>query len=141
MQFLGSLFLMTGVAVFVLSLNFRLGIAALLPAVGVLAVTKVTSAWVKRKNLKSLQSLGGMSSEIQESLQNFKVIVAFHRMDYFQRKFETANDANYAASVSAGFANNIFMPHVRLLESPRATAGGGLRDCAHRMQGNSRSVC
>ena len=51
-----------------------------------------------------------MSSEVQESLHNFKVIVAFHRMDYFQRKFKTANDANYAASVSAGFANNIFMP-------------------------------
>jgi ATP-binding cassette subfamily B protein len=110
MQFLGSLFLMTGAAVFVLSLNFRLGVAALLPAVGVLAVTKVTSAWVKARNLKSLQSLGGMSSEIQESLQNFKVIVAFNRMDYFQQKFETANEANYAASVSAGYANNVFMP-------------------------------
>jgi ATP-binding cassette subfamily B protein len=110
MQFLASMFLMTGAAVFALSLNFRLGIAALLPAVGVFAVTKATSAWVKAKNMKSLQSLGGMSSEIQESLQNFKVIVAFHRMDYFQRKFEVANDANYAASVSAGVANNIFMP-------------------------------
>jgi ATP-binding cassette subfamily B protein len=110
MQFVGSLFLMTGVAVFVLSLNVRMGIAALLPAFGVLAVTKVSSAWVKRKNLKSLQSLGGLSSEIQESLHNFKVIVAFHRMDYFQQKFKSANDANYAASVSAGFANNVFMP-------------------------------
>ena len=110
MQFVGSLFLMTGVAVFVLSLHIRMGIAALLPAIGVLVVTKFSSAWVKRKNLRSLQSLGGLSSEIQESLHNFKVIVAFHRMDYFQRKFKTANDANYAASVSAGFANNIFMP-------------------------------
>ncbi|MGA3187002.1 MAG: ABC transporter ATP-binding protein [Bryobacteraceae bacterium] len=110
MQFLSSLFLMTGAAVFALSLNFRLGIAALLPAVGVLVVTKATASWVKARNMKSLQSLGGMSSEIQESLQNFKVIVAFHRMDYFQRKFETANEANYAASVSAGYANNIFMP-------------------------------
>jgi ATP-binding cassette subfamily B protein len=110
MQFLSSLFLMAGAAVFALSLNFRLGIAALLPAVGVFAVTKATSAWVKARNMKSLQSLGGMSSEIQESLQNFKVIVAFHRMDYFERKFETANEANYAASVSAGYANNIFMP-------------------------------
>jgi len=110
MQFLASIFLMTGAAVFALSLNFRLGIAALLPAVGVLVVTKATSAWVKASNMKSLQSLGGMSSEIQESLQNFKVIVAFHRMDYFQRKFETANEANYAASVSAGYANNVFMP-------------------------------
>ena len=110
MQFVGSLFLMTGAAVFVLSLNIRMGIAALLPAFGVLVVTKVSSGYVKRKNLKSLQSLGGLSSEVQESLHNFKVIVAFHRMDYFQRKFKTANDANYAASVSAGFANNIFMP-------------------------------
>jgi ATP-binding cassette subfamily B protein len=110
MQFLSSIFLMTGAAVFALSLNLRLGIAALLPAVGVFAATKATSAWVKARNLKSLQSLGGMSSEIQESLQNFKVIVAFNRMDYFQRKFETANEANYAASVSAGVANNIFMP-------------------------------
>ena len=51
-----------------------------------------------------------MSAEIQESLNNFKVIVAFNRLDYFQRKFKTANESNYAASVSAGFANNIFMP-------------------------------
>jgi ATP-binding cassette, subfamily B, bacterial len=110
MQFLSSIFLMTGAAIFVLSLNVRLGIAALLPAVGVLAITKATSTWVKARNMKSLQSIGAMSSEIQENLQNFKVIVAFNRMDYFQRKFEVANDANYAASVSAGFANNIFMP-------------------------------
>ena len=110
MQFVSSLFLMTGVAVFVLSLNFRLGIAALLPAIGVFAVTKATGAWVKRKNMRSMQTLGGLSAEVQESLHNFKVIVAFNRLDYFQRKFKTANDTNYNASVSAGFANNIFMP-------------------------------
>ena len=110
MQFVSSLFLMTGVAVFVLSLNLRLGIAALLPAIGVFAVTKTTGAWVKRKNMRSMQTLGGLSAEVQESLHNFKVIVAFNRLDYFQRKFETANDTNYSASVSAGFANNIFMP-------------------------------
>jgi ATP-binding cassette subfamily B protein len=101
---------MTGVAVFVLSLNLRLGIAALLPAIGVFAVTKATGAWVKRKNMRSMQTLGGLSAEVQESLHNFKVIVAFNRLDYFQRKFKAANDTNYAASVSAGFANNVFMP-------------------------------
>jgi len=110
MQFVSSLFLMTGVAIFVLSLNWRLGIAALLPAFGVFAVTKATAAWVKRRNMRSMQTLGGLSAEIQESLQNFKVIVAFNRLDYFQRKFKTANDTNYGASVGAGFANNIFMP-------------------------------
>lgn len=110
MQFVSSLFLMTGVAIFVLSLNFRLGIAALLPAIGVFAVTKASGAWVKRRNMRSMQTLGGLSAEVQESLHNFKVVVAFNRLDYFQRKFKAANDTNYAASVAAGFANNIFMP-------------------------------
>jgi ATP-binding cassette subfamily B protein len=110
MQFVSSLFLMTGVALFVLSLNFRLGIAALLPAIGVFAVTRATGAWVKRRNMRSMQTLGGLSAEVQESLHNFKVVVAFNRLDYFQRKFKAANDTNYAASVAAGFANNIFMP-------------------------------
>jgi len=110
MQFVSSIFLMTGVAVFVLSLNLRLGIAALLPAIGVFTVTKATGAWVKRRNMRTMQTLGELSAEVQESLQNFKVIVAFNRLEYFQRKFKNANDRNYTASVSAGFANNIFMP-------------------------------
>lgn len=109
-QLAGNLFMMTGAAIFLLSLNIRLGIAALVPATGVLIFTRLISGWVKTKNLKSLQSLGGMSAEIQESMSNFKVIVAFNRLDYFRRKFNEANEHNFAASVSAGLANNIFMP-------------------------------
>jgi ATP-binding cassette subfamily B protein len=110
MQFAANLFMMTGAAIFVLSLNLRLGLAALTPALGVLAATQLLSAWVKRKNVKSLQSLGGMSAEIQESLSNFRVIVAFNRLDYFRKKFDAANTNTYAASVEAGLANNVFMP-------------------------------
>jgi ATP-binding cassette subfamily B protein len=110
MQFVGSVVLMSGVTVFLLSLNLRLGLAALLPALGVMVVTKATGDWVKKRNMESLQALGGMSSEIQEGLHNFKVIVAFHRTDYFRSKFAVANERNYAASVKAGYANNLFMP-------------------------------
>jgi ATP-binding cassette subfamily B protein len=110
MQFVGSVFLITGAGIFLISLNIKLGLAALLPAAGVVLLTRGSSAWIKRKNLGSLQSLGGMSSEVQESLNNFKVIVAFNRVDYFRWKFDSANQKNYSASVSAGLANNIFMP-------------------------------
>jgi ATP-binding cassette, subfamily B, bacterial len=110
MQFAANLFMMTGAAIFVLSLNLRLGLAALTPALGVLVATQLLGAWVKRKNVKSLQSLGGMSAEIQESLSNFRVIVAFNRLDYFRKKFDAANEKTYAASVEAGLANNVFMP-------------------------------
>jgi ATP-binding cassette, subfamily B, bacterial len=110
MQFVGSVFLIIGAAVFLVSLNFKLGLAALMPAIGVLLLTRLTSSWIKRKNLGSLQALGGMSSEVQESLNNFKVIVAFNRVDYFRWKFNSSNEKNFSASVTAGFANNIFMP-------------------------------
>jgi len=110
MQFVGSVFLITGATIFLVSLNFKLGFAALLPAIGVVLLTRLTSSWIKRKNLGSLQALGGMSSEVQENLNNFKVIVAFNRVDYFRWKFNSANEKNFSASVSAGYANNIFMP-------------------------------
>ncbi len=110
MQFASNLFFMTGAAIFILALNLRLGLAALTPALGVVVVTLLLSAWVKHRNLASLQSLGGMSAEIQESLSNFRVIVAFNRLDYFRKKFNAANEQTYNASVAAGLANNVFQP-------------------------------
>ncbi len=109
-QFIGSLFLMAGAAIFLLSINFHLGLASLSPALLLLLVTRVLSGWVKKKNLGSSQSLGSMSSEIQESLNNFKVIIAFNRRDYFKKRFQEVNDKNYNAAVGAGIANNTFTP-------------------------------
>ena len=110
MQFLSNGFLILGSGIMLLVLNFVLGGASLLPALGVLVVTQLISGWVKRANFKSLQTLGGLSGEIQESLANFKVIVAFNRLNYFRKKFSEANDTNYAASIKAGVANNVFIP-------------------------------
>ncbi|HRH33270.1 MAG TPA: ABC transporter ATP-binding protein [bacterium] len=109
-QFMGSIFLMVGAVIFLLTLNLRLGAATLAPAILLLIITRLLSAWVKKKNLVSSQKLGEMSSEIQESLSNFKVIIAFNRRDYFKKRFQEVNDDNYTAAVSAGIANNSFTP-------------------------------
>jgi ATP-binding cassette subfamily B protein len=109
-QFMGSIFLMVGAAVFLLSINLKLGTATLLPALVLFIITRILSSWVKRKNFTSMQTLGGMSSEIQESLNNFKVIIAFNRRDYFKNRFQEVNEQNYKASISAGVANNVFTP-------------------------------
>lgn len=109
-QFMGSVFLMIGAAIFLLSIHFKLGGAALLPAVALLMFTQLISGWVKRRNLSSMQSLGGMSAEIQESLNNFKVIIAFNRRDYFRKRFQEVNDQNYTASIGSGLANNTLVP-------------------------------
>ncbi len=110
MQFVGNFFIMLGAGIFILSLHFKLGIATLAPAAIVIIITRVLSGWIKRTSTKSLQSLGGMSAEIQESLANFKVVVAFNRLDFFRTKFDEANQINYKASVKSGIASNILIP-------------------------------
>ena len=65
---------------------------------------------MKKKNAASLKSTGGLSAEIQESLGNFKTIVAFNRRDYFRKKFNVANVINYKAAVGAGLVNTLFVP-------------------------------
>lgn len=110
LQFVGNLFMMIGAAVFILIVNIKLGLAALAPAVIVLLFTKLISPLIKKRNAASLQSVGGMSAEIQESLDNFKVVEAFNRRDYFSKRFATINNQNYRRAVAAGIANNIFIP-------------------------------
>ena len=110
MQFIGSIATMLGAGIFLLSINIKLGSATLVPAVAILIFTALTSPWVKRKNAKNLKSVGGMSAEIQESLNNFKVIIAFNRRDYFRKRFDEANQENYETSIGAGIANNSLVP-------------------------------
>jgi ATP-binding cassette, subfamily B, bacterial len=110
LQFVGNLFMMIGAAVFILAVNIKLGLAALAPAAIVLLFTKLVSPWIKKRNAASLQTVGGMSAEIQESLDNFKVVVAFNRRDYFSKRFAIINNQNYRRAVAAGVANNIFIP-------------------------------
>ncbi|GAA3933097.1 ATP-binding cassette domain-containing protein [Chitinophaga oryziterrae] len=110
MQFIGGIVSMVGAGIFLLCINLRLGLATLAPGLLLLVFTRLISPWVKRKNAANMKSTGSMSSEIQESLSNFKVIIAFNRRDYFRKRFATANKEQYKTAVSAGLVNNIFMP-------------------------------
>jgi len=110
MQFIGNIATMVGAGVFLLVINIKLGAAALSPGIFIVIFTLVTSAWVKRKNAVNLKSVGGMSAEIQESLNNFRVIIAFNRRDYFRKRFDEANRDNYRTAIGAGLANNVLLP-------------------------------
>ena len=109
-QLVASVFMMIGTAVFILSMNWQLGLVALAPAALLLVITQLVSPWIKRKNACSLKEVGSLSAEVQESIDNFKVTVAFNRRDYFRENFKTANDKNFSTAITAGLANSIFTP-------------------------------
>ncbi len=109
-QFVGSIVIMFGAAIFLLAINLKLGLATLAPAAILFIFTRLLSSWVKRSNATSLTSTGGLSAEVSESINNFKVVVAFNRRDFFRKRFQVANDDNYKSAVIAGIANNTFTP-------------------------------
>ncbi len=110
LQFVSNIFLMVGAGIFLVSIHPSLGGAALVPAALLLIFTRIISPWVRRKNAANMKSTGSMSAEVQESLNNFKVIIAFNRRDYFRKRFDEVNKENYATAVGAGMATNLFMP-------------------------------
>jgi ATP-binding cassette subfamily B protein len=110
MQFLRVILILIGSAVFLLSLHIKLGAATLAPAILMWIFTKIFSPLVKKRNSKYLKSTGLLSSEIQESLNNFKVVVAFNRRDYFRNRFNEVNQQNYSSAISAEISNNMLLP-------------------------------
>jgi ATP-binding cassette subfamily B protein len=112
---MGNLFVMLGAGVFVLVLNWKLGLMTIVPALLLLSFSRLISGWMRARNAESLKGMGGLSAEVQESLEHFRVIVAFNRRDYFRQRFESANQHNYQASIRAGLANGLFTPVYELM--------------------------
>ncbi len=109
-QFMSSIFTMIGAGIFLFSIKPVLALAALAPALFLWFFTRSVSPWVKNTNSINMKSTGMLSAEIQESLNNFKVIIAFNRRDYFRKRFDEVNVENYQNAVKAGIANNVFTP-------------------------------
>jgi ATP-binding cassette subfamily B protein len=110
LRFTGNIFLIGGAGIFILVIQWKLGAAALLPAIVLLVYTRIVSSWVKRTNQNSLRANGLLSAEIQESIANFKVILAFNRRDYFKKRFGDANMSNFKGAMKAGVANELYTP-------------------------------
>lgn len=109
-QFVGTIFTIIGIGIFIFFINFELALVTLSTAFVLLIVTYGISPWINKQNRLSLQALGGLSAEIQESLNYFKVIISFERRDFFKENFNTANRENFTSSVRSGIANNITSP-------------------------------
>ena len=110
MQFVGSFATMLGAGFFLLGLNPTLGVATLIPAAVMLILTRLLNSWIKGRNAASLKSTGDLSSEVNESLANFKVVVAFERRDYFRESFSRVNATNTELAMKAGVANGVLAP-------------------------------
>lgn len=110
LRFLGNIFIIIGIGIAMIVLNPLLGTFALAVAIGLILITNALSSLFRSLNRRALKATGDLSGEVQESLSNFKVIVAFNRRDYFKNSFQQVNENSRRANTLSSIANNILTP-------------------------------
>lgn len=110
MRFLGSFFVILGVGIFVLFYNFWLAFAMFSGILVIIVISRIIKSRVEKANKISAAATGALSGQLQESLSNFKVIVAFNRRQYFEEKLQEFNLQNFKGNRASAFINSIYKP-------------------------------
>lgn len=109
-RFVSIFFGLTGIGVFIFFINYKMALVTVFSCVFLYIITSVLSPWLEKVNKKSLAATGQLSAEVQESLTNFKVVIAFNRQGYFRERFKEVNQENFKRTFLTEFAGGLFNP-------------------------------
>ena len=109
-RFVGSFFSILGIAIFVLYINLKLGLVMLSSVLFLIIITKLLSPWIERQNKKNLTAVGLLSASLQENINNFRVIIAYNKREYFRSHLEEMNKTTFDTAFISGTANRVFEP-------------------------------
>lgn len=112
---IGNLFTLVGIVIAMLLLDWRLSIASFLLIPVLFIMTQLFATSARRAFRKTRESIGDVSSDIQEEIAGVKVAQAFTRTDVNRERFSQRNAANRDANVSATAITAAFGPLVDVL--------------------------
>jgi ATP-binding cassette subfamily B multidrug efflux pump len=107
--------LMLGITILLLAENTYLAVISLLPLIPMLLITSRFGRKVSNYFLKVDNSLGELSTRLQENATGVQVVRAFAREPYEIERFEKANRILYKAQVAVVNAFSRIMPTTNLL--------------------------
>jgi ATP-binding cassette subfamily B protein len=105
LRFAGSIFIIVGTAITVLTIKVEMGLVVLLSTVVLIILTRILSPLLKSTNAKGLKSTSNLSSQIQEDLTSFKVIVTSNKRDLLAETFNVFNRQNYRIGLRVDLLN------------------------------------
>lgn len=114
-QVVGSLFGLIGIVIAMLWLDWRLSLASFIVIPLMLLLTKVFSQLARRAFRRTRESIGDVSTEIQENIAGVRVAQAFNNTEANVQRFRETNAANRDANVSATAVTSAFMPTIDVL--------------------------
>lgn len=109
-RFVASFFSIIGTGVFIIYLNPKLGLITISVSLVLYFISRGLGPIIKQKNKEKLNVEGAYSAQVQESLNNFRVIVAFNRKDYFKEKLDEINQQAYKTGLWSSSLNEMFKP-------------------------------
>lgn len=109
-RFFGTFFSLVGVAAFVLYINVKLGSAMLAMTVVLIVFVRIISPYVRKKSRVSLNAVGNFASVLQENLNNFRVVAAYGKRDYFRSHLDSAAQEAFVTAKVAARSYGILEP-------------------------------
>lgn len=117
LRFLGNFTSVFGIAIFILFLNFQLALVTLFFLIPIIIITQIISPFVESYNKAYSAKLGELTSEVQGDLDNFRVIVAFDRRQYFEEKLTAKIKEVEKMGQRAEFLNSVIRPIYDVISS------------------------
>lgn len=121
-QMLGNLFSLIGIVIAMLLMNPQLGLLSNLVVPLMIFTTGLFSRWARSRFRVTRQTIGELSTKIEEDIGSVREAQAFNRVQLNISEFATLNAANRDANVQAVAITAAFLPSIDFLNT-LATAG------------------
>lgn len=121
-QMLGNLFSLIGIVIAMLLINPQLGLLSNLVVPLMIFTTGFFSRWARSRFRVTRQTIGELSTKIEEDIGSVREAQAFNRVQLNIAEFDTLNAANRDANVQAVAITAAFLPSIDFLNT-LATAG------------------
>lgn len=116
-QMLGNLFSLIGIVIAMILINPRLGLLSNLVVPVMIFTTGLFSRWARAKFRVTRQTIGEMSTKIEEDIGSVREAQAFNRVRLNIAEFDTLNAANRDANVQAVVITAAFLPSIDFLNT------------------------
>lgn len=121
-QMLGNLFSLVGIVIAMFLINLRLGLVSNLVVPLMIVTTGLFSRWARKRFRVTRQTIGELSTKIEEDISSVREAQAFNRVRLNIEEFKALNAANRDANVDAVAITAAFLPSIDFLNT-LATAG------------------
>ena len=116
-QMLGNFFTLLGIIIAMLSINLQLGLVSNLIVPLMLITTGLFARWARVKFRVTRQTIGEMSTKLEEDIGGVREAQAFDRVPTNIQEFMVLNAANRDANVQAVAITAAFLPSIDLLNT------------------------